>query len=66
MLEYLVARAVIEDRMREVSQQHQAREARRGEQPATATPGVRKPRRLPRLWNLVHLRHKTAEAASGV
>jgi len=58
MLEYLVARALIEDRMREASQQHQAREARRGEQPATTAPAaVRKPRRLPRLWGLVHLHH---------
>jgi transcriptional regulator GlxA family with amidase domain len=57
MLEYLVARALIEDRMREVSQQHQAREARRGEQPPTTAPAVRKPPRHPRLWSLVHLRH---------
>ena len=56
MLEYLVARALIEDRMREASQQHRAREARRGEQPATAAPAVRKTRRHPRLWRLVHLR----------
>ena len=57
MLEHLVARAMIEDRMRGVSQQNQAREARRGEQPAAVAPAVRKPRRLPRLWSLVHLRH---------
>jgi hypothetical protein len=56
-LEYLLARALIDDHMREASQQHQAREARRGEQRSTAATPERKPRRHPRLWRLVHLRH---------
>jgi hypothetical protein len=55
-MEHLLARAIIEDRMREVSQQHQARDARQGEQPATAAPAVRKLRRRSRLWSLVHVR----------
>jgi hypothetical protein len=56
-MEYLLARAIIEDRMREMTQQQQARDARRAELPAAAG-AVRKPqtRRLPRLWRLVHLR----------
>lgn len=58
MMEYLLARAIIEERMREVTQQQQARDARRAERPTAAGP-VRKPqpRRLPHLWRLVHLRH---------
>jgi len=55
-MNYFIARMLVEERMREASQQHRAREARRGEQPATAAPAVRKTRRHPRLWRLVHLR----------
>jgi len=65
MLEYLVARALIEDRMRESMKHSQAREFRRGERPVPDAP-VRESRRRPRLWGLVHLRHKPAEAASGL
>ena len=65
MLEYLVARAMIEERMRESMKHSQAREFRRGEKPAPAAPD-REPRHHSRLWNLVHLRHRTAGAASGL
>lgn len=55
-MNYFVARMLVEERMREANQLHRAREARRGDQPATVASPARKPRRLPRLWSLVHLR----------
>jgi hypothetical protein len=55
-LESILARAVIEDRIREANQQHLAREFNRREQPATAAPAVRTARRRSRLWGLVHVR----------
>jgi len=54
-MEYFLAKAIIEDRMREVNQQHLAREVNRREQPSAATP-LQEPRRRSRLWSLVHLR----------
>ena len=55
-MEYFLAKAIIEDRMREVNQQHLAREVNRREQPSTDPGAVRRPRRRSRLWSLVHLR----------
>jgi hypothetical protein len=54
--EYFVARQLIEDRMRDASQQRLAREFNRREQPSTAATPVRKARRHSRLWSLVHVR----------
>ena len=55
-MEYLLARAIIEDRMREANQQHLAREVNRREQPSPAATPVQKARRHSRLWRLVHVR----------
>lgn len=55
-LESILARAVMEDRIREVNQQHLAREVQRRERPSTTAPAVRRVRRLSRLWSLVHVR----------
>lgn len=55
-MNYFVARMLVEERMREANQQNLARGVNRREQPATAAPAVRKTRRHPRLWRLVHLR----------
>ncbi len=56
-MEYFLARAIIEDRMREANQQHLASEVHRREQPSPAATPVRKARRHSRLWSLVHVRH---------
>jgi hypothetical protein len=53
--EYFVARQLIEDRMRDASQQRLAREFHRPEKPSPAAAPARKPRRLSRLWTLVHV-----------
>ena len=52
----ILARAVMEDRIREAKQHHLAREGNRREQPATAAPAVRTTRRRSRLWGLIHAR----------
>lgn len=56
-MEYLLARAIIEQRMREVNQQHLAREARGSEERSPAATPVRKARHFSRFWSLVHVRH---------
>jgi predicted NAD-dependent protein-ADP-ribosyltransferase YbiA (DUF1768 family) len=55
-LEYILARAVMEDRIREANQHRLARAVTRQEQPTTAAPAGRTVRRLSRVWSLVHLR----------
>jgi hypothetical protein len=55
-LESILARAVIEDRIREANQQHLAREVHRRGQPSSAPTAVRTARRRSRLWSLVHVR----------
>jgi homoserine kinase len=54
--EYLLARMVMEDRIREANRQRLAREFARREQPSTAPTAVPKARRRSRLWSLVHVR----------
>jgi len=55
-LESLLARALIQDRMREANQQHLAREVDRREQPSPAATPARKARRHSRFWSLIHVR----------
>jgi hypothetical protein len=55
-IDYFLARALMEDRMREANQHHLAREVRRREQPSSAATPVPKVRRRSRVWGLVHLR----------
>jgi hypothetical protein len=59
-MEYLLARALIEERMREVNHRHLAREARQGEPPSPAATPVKRARRHSRVWSLVHLRRATS------
>jgi hypothetical protein len=53
----LLARALVEDRLREANQRRRFHEARRRELPAAVTPRVRKTTRRVRIWSLVHVRH---------
>lgn len=59
-MEYLLARALVEERMREANQRHLARSARRSEQPTPAATPVKKTRRHSRVWGLVHVRRATS------
>ena len=63
-MEYFLARAVIEQRMRDWNQEHLASEVRRSEQPSPAATPVTKARRHSWLWSLVHVRHASG-AGSG-
>lgn len=51
-----IARATIEDRIREANHQRLVRECQRREQPSTARTPVQEPRHHSRLWSLVHFR----------
>lgn len=55
-MEYLLARALVEQRMREADQRRLANESRRSQQSSAATPQVKKTRRHSRAWGLVHVR----------
>ena len=55
-LESILARAVLEDRIREANQQHLAHEINRRVQPSPSATPVRKVRRRFRLRSLVHVR----------
>ena len=51
-----IARATIEDRIREGNHQRLVRECRRREQPSTARTPSRSPGTIPDCWSLVHFR----------
>jgi len=53
----ILAKALVEDRLREANRRRRAHEARRRELPSAVTPRVRKTTRRVRFWNLVHVRH---------
>ncbi|HEU5455079.1 MAG TPA: hypothetical protein VFU85_05280 [Nocardioides sp.] len=55
-MEYFLAKAMIEDRMRDLNQQELARDVRHGKRPDPAATPARKARRHSRLWSLVHVR----------
>ncbi len=56
----LLAKALVEDRLREADRRRRFHAAQRRELPSPAAPRVWKTTRRARFWNLVHVRHAHA------